>query len=260
MPKYHFDESVHVHYLDDQPLFGTSTVVGILSKPLTWWSSGKAVEVLGWSNKNIEPDINKRLATAKPIFDKVKTLQLPEYLGLLDKAYANHSVFLKDSATAGTDLHADLEAYVKLTMQGQKDIKYPERIQPFVDWCAKFVKRFLWSELHCYSESLWLGGICDCGVEMQNGDIGVIDFKSAKDAYWEHFVQAAGYAIQLEENGGYDAQGTKMFTLSKPIEFIAILPFGAKDIIPRTNHDLKGLKECFCSTLQLYKYKQSYGE
>lgn len=158
-----------------------------------------------------------------------------------------------------------MKPYKELTQEKKVQFGYPNDeemvlIMPFVDWCAKFVKRFLWSELHCYSETLWLGGVCDCGVEMQNGDVGLIDFKSAKDAYFEHFVQAAGYALQLEENGGFTADGTPMFKLEKPIEFIAILPFGATDIIPRTNHELLELKECFKSTLQLYKYKKSYGE
>lgn len=257
--RYHFDDKIHCHYLDGKALVGTSSVSGVLSKPLTWWASGKAVEVLGWTNKNLEPNIDKRIETCTPMLEKVKTMPPKVYLALLDKAYANHSVYLQDTATAGTDLHATLEEWVKSVIEG-KEITPCEQIMPFVEWCRKFVKRFLWSELYTYSEQLWLGGITDCGVEMHNGDIGIIDFKSAKEAYYEHFLQCAGYIIELEESGGYTANGDKVFTLDKPIEFMAICPFGAKDIIPRTNHNIKDFKESFKSCLQIYKHKKEYGE
>lgn len=119
--RYHFDDKIHVHYLDDKALCGTSTVVGVLGKPLTWWASGKAVELLGWTNKNLQPDMAVRIETAKPYLDKIRQMQLGEYLGLLDKAYANHSVFLKDSAQKGTDLHKILERYVKAEMKRKKE-------------------------------------------------------------------------------------------------------------------------------------------
>lgn len=259
MNRYKFDEQKHIHSLDGKSLCGTSTVVSILAKPLAWWYSGKAVELLGWTNKNLEPSTDKRLENLQPYYDKIHNMGPGQFLALLDKAYANHQTSLKQSAEKGTDLHAELEKYVKSQMDN-KTVEYDPQIQPFVDWCKKFVKKFLFSEVHVYSEKLWLGGIIDCGVEMHNGDIGVIDFKSAKDSYYEHFLQCAGYVIQLEENGGYTPAGDKIFSLDKPVEFMAVLPFGADDKIPRTNHDIEDFKKSYEATLQIYKHKQDYGK
>ena len=49
--KYQFNEKEHIHTLDDKPLMGTSTVVGIIAKPLTYWASGLAVGKLGCENE-----------------------------------------------------------------------------------------------------------------------------------------------------------------------------------------------------------------
>ena len=50
MKQYKFNKEKHLHTLDGIPLTGTSSVVGVLMKPLSWWASGKAVELLGWLN------------------------------------------------------------------------------------------------------------------------------------------------------------------------------------------------------------------
>ena len=49
MNRYAFNEQDHIPALDGKPLMGTSTVVGVLSKPLTWWAAGEAVKKLGSS-------------------------------------------------------------------------------------------------------------------------------------------------------------------------------------------------------------------
>ena len=91
---------------------GASTIVGVLDKPLSWWASGMAVGTLGWLNaKNSKKE--ERLEHLKPYYEKIKSVTEEEYLELLDEAYKAHSVRLKDSAQAGTDMHGELESYVK---------------------------------------------------------------------------------------------------------------------------------------------------
>jgi len=119
-----------------------------------------------------------------------------------------------------------------------KDTQYDPKINPFIEWARKNVKKYLWSEVHCYSEKNWIGGISDVGIELNDGRVGIFDFKSAKEAYDSHFFQIAGYDIQISENGGFDAEGNKTFTLPKPLEFYAVIPFGAENIIPIFNEDL----------------------
>lgn len=111
-PKYKFNEKIHAHTLDDKPLIGTSTIVGVVAKPLTWWSSGMAVAKLGWTNPKTT-DAETVKSALQMGYDLVKGLSLEEYGKLLGEAYKAHSVKLKDTAEAGTDMHSLLENYVK---------------------------------------------------------------------------------------------------------------------------------------------------
>ena len=246
----------HLHSFKGKPLLGTSTVVGVIAKPLTWWASGLACSVLGWINKgNAKKGWTPkalRLESASEMQLKISHMEGDEYLNLLDEAYKAHSVKLDTSASAGTDLHAELERYVKNTMANRM-AEYDLKIMPFIRWCDENVEKFLWSELHCFSETLWLGGISDCAVKLKDGKIGIIDFKSAKESYDSHFIQIAGYDLQISENGGYTAEGVKMFQLEKPIEFYAVIPFGADEFTVDYRYNVEELKQGFRSALCLYK-------
>ncbi len=121
MNRYHFDKEQHLHYLDGRPLTGTSSVIKVLSKPLTWWASGKAVECFGWSNSKGKdgkkvPD-EQRLTLVTPMLEQIKEMSPVEFLKLLDKAYRNHKDSLDKSADKGVDLHYWLECFVKAEMK-----------------------------------------------------------------------------------------------------------------------------------------------
>lgn len=256
--EYSFNKEFHAHTYCDKPLLGTSTVVGIISKPLTWWAAGLAVAKFGWINKGNAKtgwvDKAKRLSNAIAFFSKIKKMSDEEYLDLLDEAYAAHSKKLDSSAKEGTDLHAELEHYVRAHM-GLSPMRadYDERIIPFINWTNENVEKFLWSEIHCYSDKLWVGGISDCGVLLKNGKTGIIDFKSSKDSYESQFIQCAGYDIQLTENGGFTDNGYKTLTLDKPIEFYAIIPFGAPQFTIDFRYNVEELREGFKACVTLYK-------
>lgn len=269
--KYNFNEEEHLHTLDDKPLTGTSSISNVLAKPLTWWSAGLAVSELGWSNPKLTSK-EARIEKAKVMFDKINfwgsmhdSEGVEAYLELLDKGYKAHSVRLKSSAVAGTDLHAELEKFVKAMMGSAQDkldflIKTNVQIQPFIDWSDKNVKRFLGSEVHCYDEELWVGGIVDCVAELKDGKIAVIDFKSAKDAYPTHFLQCAGYQIQLEANGMFTPDGELIGKLEKPVEALIVIPFGATKVEPVTRYDVDSYKSGFKSAVNLYRLLKLEGQ
>ena len=262
MNKYHFDDTQHLHTFDGKALTGTSTVMEVLSKPLTWWASGLAVSKLGWTKakdwkllktdeQKVE-DLKRRIDFTSPVFEMIKGMTIEDYIALLDSAYKAHAEKLVKSASAGTDLHEILEHYVKGHIKGQEIIE-DEKIMPFVEWTKKNVKHFLGSETHCYSENLWCGGITDAVAELNNGEIAVIDFKSAKDAYPAHFFQAGGYDLQITENGGFDEKGNQLFKLTKPITQHIIVPFGAVKPYPVVSRLVAENKEAFRSALSLYR-------
>ena len=268
--KYNYtdEKGKHLHSIDGKPLIGTSTVIGVLAKTLTWWASGLACTEFGWikaadKRKATEQEIIEngmaRQKSALSMLEKFSAMTPEEYVVLTDKAYKAHSVELDKSAHKGTDMHAELEKYVKMCIEMNGTPRMPElhndaRVYEFADWACKNVKRFIASEAHCYSEKLWTGGITDCVAELTDGKLAILDFKSAKEAYDSHFIQCSGYAIEVEENGLFDADGNEIMKLEKPIDVLIVFPFRAEKVEPVTKYDTEGWKRCFESCVQLYKF------
>ena len=253
--KYNFNEEAHLHTLDSRPLTGTSSVMDVLFKPLSWYASGKACEVMGWKNpKYTQKEEREKIAKEK-LFE-IKGLTTEEYLKLLDKAYRAHDDYKKERAQSGKDLHAELEIYVKNVMKFKFPKEpYDEKIKPFIEWSEKNVKKFIASEANCYSEKLWVGGVTDCVAEMNDGTLAVIDFKSAKEAYDSHFLQTAGYALQIEENGMWDSTGTHNKKLDKKFQTLIVVPFGADVIEPAIKQYqlVENYKHGFEIAVELYR-------
>src|SRR3990167_2522342 len=145
------EKGSHLHTLDKKPLIGTSTVVKVLSKPLTWWASGMAVAKFGWLDpkKNTPGSVQDALQEG---FSRVTSLSLPDYEKLLAEAYRAHSVRLKEAAGTGGDRHELLEIYVKTCIKDNGGIPLAHSvggdsaIYSFVDWSLANVKKFLYSE------------------------------------------------------------------------------------------------------------------
>lgn len=262
--KYTFDDTKHLHLLDERPLTGTSSITDVLAKVLTWWASGLAVGKFGWVKKadprkatkeEIEKNEIERNNKAVEMLGRLGGMNTQDYINLLDEAYKAHSVKLKDSAKTGTDLHAELEHWVRAKMGiGPMRADYDVKIKPFTDWAEANVKRFLWSEAHCFDEVLFVGGISDAGAKLNDGSLAVIDFKSAKEVYESHFIQAAGYATQIEKNGLWDKNGKVNKKLDKQIGYLIIVPFGANKIEPTARQDVANCKEAFAHCVALYRF------
>lgn len=271
---YHDADGEHLHTLDDKPLLGTSTVCKIIAKPLTWWAAGCAVSLFGWTKKKRDDGAwvpkAERVAAVVDRFEEIKKLTKEAFLDLLDEAYSAHDKVKKNKAKEGTKRHASLEDYVKLCMaEGPLHGKpksltdfmpgtYAPEVEDFINWAVLNVARFLWCEVNCYSRDMWVGGIADIGYEDMQGKIVAGDHKSSKDAYFDQFLQIAGYDIQLSENGGFDANGNQTFKLPKPVDYYVVFPFGSVPFTPRFVYDVEGYRDGFRSAVKLYKLQQSY--
>ncbi|HEV3219568.1 MAG TPA: hypothetical protein VGZ48_07335 [Candidatus Acidoferrales bacterium] len=270
--RYKFDEDQHLHSLDGKPLIGTSTVVGVVAKPLTWWASGLAVSELGWikalklndkpkpTTEQIEANKITRLEHAIAAQEKIGLMEPEEYLALLDSAYRAHADTLTKSADKGTDMHAELEEYVKFTLtehRGEPILLWDgykhKAVEIFADWAVKNVKRFLVSEGHCYSEKLWTGGIVDLVFEDKQDRLAIMDFKSSKEAYLSQFFQIGGYDLEISENGIFDADGILKLKVDKEISYYAVFPFGMEDPAPQFHYDTVGAMQGFEAATVLYK-------
>jgi len=233
--------------LDNKPLLGTSTIANNLPKNLTWWAAEMAaVECL---DKGILiPTLREEYELAVSSPNKKKEIdKLQRKYPIFKKARFAHYEKKKEKAETGIDMHAELERYINDTMNNEAPVlPYIDKIQPFIEWSKKNVKKFLWSEKHCYSERLWVGGIIDAGAVLKDGTSALIDFKSAREAFLSHYVQAAGYAIGAEESGLLDKNGNLIMKLEKPIEKLLIVPFGAYKVEPQENKlGIGDYKICF---------------
>ncbi len=281
MDKYKFDDSInpktgkqkHVHLLNGEPLLGTSTVLGVLAKPLTWWASGLAVAHLGWTPVN-DPLTKKkapkepRIEAVRSRFAEIKTFTDEQYLDCLDEAYRAHNVKLDTSAQVGTDMHAELEKYVKYCLASDNGIPCDmqnytanggiahDAVAIFADWSQSNVNRFLASEAYCYSKRLWTGGIVDLVYEDVNNNYALLDFKSAKEAYDAHFMQNAGYDLAISANGILTKDGELVMHLAKPISRYSVLPFGMPEPTVFHKDNIQDYKDSFEACVTIHKLSQ----
>lgn len=249
----------HLHTLEKpgdvrRALVGTSTVGDVVAKPLTYWAVACGLVKLGWVNHS-DPELAEVLAEMKldkrasakdklkklmphrvelmekrGLWRQIQTMTAAEFAEACDGAYFAHTEVLGETAEDGTNLHAACERYIKGCMEGHGDITLSieelERIKPFIEWSKQHVSKFLWSEMHAYSEKLWTGCISDAGYVGVDGKIAVMEFKRAKGAFDNHFWQVGGQHLAIEENGGFDRDGNKVFELPGPIERHVVFPFG----------------------------------
>lgn len=275
MARYSFDKEKHIHYLDGKRLYGTSTILDVLNKPgLTWWASGQACAEFGWTPLNKDKDgkiawreterLKNRAAEARIVSDNrftdIVRMSSAQYFELLDKAYRAHNDNKNTAATKGTKLHEHCETYIKRRIAGDSSLEgLPAEVLPFVAWSENNVKRFLFSEIHCYSERLWVGGITDFAYEDMHERWILADVKSAKEAYFANMVQMGGYNLQLIDNGGMDMHGELTFTMGAGyFSGHAVFHFGEGFTEPTISYLVERNRRAFENTLALYKDSEEF--
>ena len=237
---YKFLEKQHCHTLDGQPLYGTSTVIKEIMPPfLAKWGAQCAVDFL---KENPE-----QWSGAVSAWSKVR----------------------QKAADKGTDRHSVLESYVTrmitdfdgipqlLNDQNEKDAEW-EKIQSFAKWSVSNIARFVFAEKNTYSRELWVGGIIDCVAYLKSGELVVIDFKSSREAYFNHFIQVGGYALQLDESGYGNENGENWQKLEEKVGALIIVPFGMKTLKPEKVINVQGFKDSFKQCVEIYKLKQAF--
>lgn len=235
MYKFLDSKGEHLHTLREKPLIGTTTLLKEVHPPmLSWYGSGKALELFGWLNAKLFSS-EERLKSATAGLAELQNIASISYLAKLDAAYKNHNEFKKEAGKKGTDTHKKVEKYIKYCIaefNGEprkitnEDIS---DIQDFADWAFKEVKQFLWSEGYCYSEKLWVGGCADFGFISKDKKIIIGDYKTAKDIYWTNFLQTAGYGLLIKENGVLTTDGTKLLHPEKIDGYVVFQQKNKKD-------------------------------
>lgn len=185
----------------------------------------------------------------------------------LDKKYPDYAESRKaairkrdKSASTGTDRHGELELYIRKCLEinmGQplewKTNMHPD-IKVFVEWSWANVDRFVFTEGHCFSAKLWLGGIADLGLILKDGRKLIGDHKSSKVAYFEQFIQAILYDMQLAENGILDRNGNKLGNW-EPADGIVVFPFRSDPFTPEFHWDVEGIRKIAGNLVDTYRYR-----
>lgn len=252
----------HEHTLDGKPLSGTTTVIKEVMPPmLSWYGSGKALEPMGWTNPNYDKEgLGLRLS------DEFLGKELPEltespekWYQFLQRCYRNHDEYKKEKGDWGTKTHGEIEKAIKYAIKHDNgylrvDRKYKsEAVERFATWARG--KQMLHSEVHCYSEKLWIGGIIDL-IYKENEEIFIGDIKTSKSIYESAFIQTGTYDYQQKENGLLDSKGNKISDSLEVVGYTVVNIPKEGGIKVKTYKGTQQLREFAPNIVQLYKVKQ----
>ena len=250
-----FDPARHLYTVDGEPYIHTTSALSILDKSgLIYWASGMACGEFGWLNPKKNNSAKCQEAARKGL-DKVRGMSLGEYMGHLNKAYRAHDTRKNEAKETGLDLHALLEEFISCRMDGHDPLLIDPSIKDFVDWADKNVKKFLFTELCCFTRILHIAGTADFGYEDMFGNLVLGDFKSSEAAYYNMYLQCGAYDLQLSENGGWTEDGQKIFTLPKPFDRYEIFCYRAGLGKPFVTRECNRLKRAFSYCANLYREK-----
>lgn len=156
------------------------------------------------------------VTTITGVMDKPALLRWANRIGLEGIEMAQ---YVDELAAIGTLAHYMVECYLKKTTPNldpySKDqIDAAENsVLKFYEWEKRNKFSVIRSEMQLVSERLQVGGTCDCYCEL-NGKKTLVDFKTSKGVFDEHFTQVAGYAMILEDNG-FSVQDVRILRIGR---------------------------------------------
>lgn len=258
---YTFDEKKHAHMWCNKPLIGTTSLINeMMPPPLHWWSSGKALEKLGWLNTKYST-VDERYRAAGEGARKVSNMTQTEYADFLQECYKNHDEFKKEAGDWGQSKHHAIEVAVKEAIQTNsgllKEEPYSdEAVERFATWGRG--KTFIHSEVCVYSELLFIGGIIDL-VYMDDGQYYLGDVKTAKSGLKpSQFIQMGLYDLQQGENGYYTEAGEKVGD-AQDIAGYTVVPIPmdtTSKFESKTYRNTKALKAFGLTLVEAYRTKK----
>ena len=149
---------------------------------------------------------NKRLCGVTTIIGLLNKPQLVAWANRLGLDGIETGKYVDDLANVGTLAHAMVFAHLsneKLNLDNysKNDIDRAENAMiSFLEWSKDKNIKVILAETPLVSETMQVGGTPDLYAEV-NGEKVLIDFKTGKAIYDEHFIQVAAYRMLLEEIG-----------------------------------------------------------
>lgn len=220
-----FDEEKHLYTLDDKPLTGVTTILGVIAKPsLIQWASSMACDFVRNNLKTME-DLEAVLKEASVAHRKKKEASA-------DTGTFVHKMcelWIAENKIEGEN-RSDEDLFLLTVEQLHLDMKEAEIIEGqremvftmfghFKKWALDNEVEFLESEVRCYSEKYWYAGTCDLVLKIK-GEVWIGDIKTSSGIYDEAFYQTSAYQNALQEQGLYPlVKGHVILNLKKDGKF-----------------------------------------
>lgn len=237
----------HVYTLEDKPLYGITSVLGVIAKPaLIQWAAKMAGEYI---------EQNCIFEQQRGDYYLVSPADLKE-------AVAAHRKKKEGAADVGTVAHKMVELFVngnlnptieealngcledgkKYKLTPEEESKVNVMFTNFKNWANDNQVKFIASEQKICSPTHWIAGTCDLIFEMK-GKKYVGDVKTYSGIYDRTpFFQTAGYRLMLEENGETGFDGSCIIRLGKDGSFDT-----------HVSYDYESDKRGFLAALTLFK-------
>jgi len=166
--------------------------------------------------RNKANDIVVGVTTITGILNKPALVRWANNLGLKG---IDSTKYVDDLANVGTLAHLMVENYLNLQETDFSDFTQNERdraenaIIKFFAWEKENDFEMIGTEMKLISEEHQFGGQCDIYGEL-NGKKTLIDLKTSKACYSEHYTQVSAYRALLEENG-YPVEDTRILRIGR---------------------------------------------
>lgn len=240
MSEFTFNEKTHRYYLDGKQMTGVTTILGVIAKPqLIQWASDQAVNFIKENTKEFLIGFPKSVMLEEGKYNEVCESARKAYAKKRDKA-----------ADLGTEVHKEIEEFIKCRMSGIDWGTDNKQVQHFIDWADKHEVEFVASEEQVYSKKLFVAGTYDFACII-DGRKYLGDLKTSNALYPEYFFQCAAYRMMAEEMGQTDFKGSILVRVGRDGEFNE-----DQDIIISESYEEE--KEAFLSALKLYRITNSY--
>lgn len=178
--------------------FSVTTYLGVIaSRPLMSWMASNGVaklNVLADEVKKAYPD------TFQPVFEKARL----QWEGEKDTQFWKSAKQIgQEAADIGTLFHGWAEAHVN-GKEVSMDTFPPQAqsaIRGFLEWEKANKVKYLSTEQTFYNCQMDYAGTADCVAEV-NGELSMIDYKTAKGIYANYIIQSWLYSLADESQHG----------------------------------------------------------
>jgi len=257
-----FGKPKHDYFYDGKLMTGVTSVLGIIggdkAQNLIQWAADLAA-IAGLEAEQIigikaEYDAIQKIEDWKE--KKKAKEELDKKYPLYHEARTTHNKKKEEAGAKGTNVHAEIEKYIKLMISDQDGIAHEingyenKQFENFVSWAFKNRVKFLESEKKIYSTEWFCAGTADFTCEI-DGKRFVGDIKTGGVYDRIPFFQTAAYRKMLIEMGEKDYDGSCVINIKKDGKFDE-----TRDVM--WSYDYQTDLEGFLAALKIYRIMRNY--